>query len=37
LARNTFEQAKKELVEYVTRHQVDSTWIVSRLQDVLEK
>lgn len=31
-ARNTFEQAKKELDEYVNRHQTDSTWIVSRLQ-----
>jgi hypothetical protein len=31
-ARNTYEQAKKELEEYVNRHQTDSTWIVSRLQ-----
>jgi hypothetical protein len=31
-AHNTFEQAKKELDEYVNRHQTDSTWIVSRLQ-----
>lgn len=31
-ARSTIEQAKKELDEYVTRHQTDSTWIVSRLQ-----
>lgn len=31
-ASNTFEQAKKELDEYVNRHQTDSTWIVSRLQ-----
>lgn len=31
-ARNTFEQAKKDLDEYVNRHQTDSTWIVSRLQ-----
>lgn len=31
-ARNTFEQTKKELEEYVNRHQTDSTWIVSRLQ-----
>src|SRR5690242_9122606 len=31
-ARNTFDQAKKDLEEYVNRHQTDSTWIVSRLQ-----
>lgn len=31
-ARSTFEQSKKNLEEYVNRHQADSTWIVSRLQ-----
>lgn len=31
-ARNTFEQAKKDLDEYVNRHQTDSAWMVSRLQ-----
>jgi hypothetical protein len=31
-AQNTLEQSKKELEEYVNRHQTDSTWIVSRLQ-----
>lgn len=31
-ARNTFEQSKKDLDEYVNRHQTDSTWMVSRLQ-----
>lgn len=31
-ARNIVEQTKKNLDEYVNRHQTDSTWIVSRLQ-----
>lgn len=31
-ARNILEQSKKDLEEYVNRHQTDSTWIVSRLQ-----
>jgi hypothetical protein len=31
-ARTSWEQSKKELEEYVNRHQTDSTWIVSRLQ-----
>ncbi|OQP66350.1 hypothetical protein A3860_12680 [Niastella vici] len=31
-ARNTLEQAKKNLEELVNRHQTDSAWIVSRLQ-----
>lgn len=31
-AANTFEQAKKSIDNYVTRHQTDSTWMVSRLQ-----
>ncbi len=31
-ASNSWEQAKKNIDEYVNRHQTDSTWIVSRLQ-----
>src|SRR5688572_28387405 len=31
-ASTTWEQAKKNIDEYVNRHQTDSTWIVSRLQ-----
>ncbi|WP_166437147.1 heparinase II/III domain-containing protein [Niastella caeni] len=31
-ARTSWEQAKKNLEEYVNRHQADSTWIISRLQ-----
>src|SRR5690242_20555492 len=31
-AGTSWEQAKKNIDEYVTRHQTDSTWIVSRLQ-----
>lgn len=31
-AQTAFEQAKKSIDQYVTRHQSDSTWIVSRLQ-----
>lgn len=31
-ARTAFEQSKKNIEEYVNRHQTDSTWMVSRLQ-----
>ena len=31
-ASTSWEQAKKNIDEYVNRHQTDSTWIVSRLQ-----
>jgi hypothetical protein len=31
-AGTSWEQAKKNIDEYVTRHQTDSTWIISRLQ-----
>ena len=30
-AKNSYDQSKKSIDEYVIRHQTDSTWIVSRL------
>jgi hypothetical protein len=30
-AKNIYDQSKKNIDEYVSRHQTDSTWIVSRL------
>ncbi|MEO6231712.1 MAG: heparinase II/III family protein [Ferruginibacter sp.] len=31
-AKDIYDQTEKNIVEYVNRHQVDPTWIVSRLQ-----